>query len=230
MMMGPEAYYYSELEGKNTEEIMKCIRSLKKTIKQLKDTMEHPEYGNREEIILPSEATELSCTRLYLERAKQALVEAGGEYKPTKAELKAQEFQDNIPYINKIVFSIGSFFEGREVRTFILDEDNVHLYLEHSVRYKVEDDKEECECDLTKEELLEGLEKLYIGEWLRDYDPSRFDCFVLDGTQWDLEFYFSNGHRAVKKYGSNSYPYNFREFCDLIGYEFVEDIEIEEAE
>lgn len=26
---------------------------------------------------------------------------------------------------------------------------------------------------------------------------------VLDGTQWKLEFYFSNGHKLVKIYGDN---------------------------
>lgn len=189
--------------------------------------MEHPDY-QAEVIVHPSESVQLSCTRLYLERAKQALVEAGGEYKPTKAELVSQDFQDNIPYINKIVFRIGGYFEGQEVRTYIMEDEYVRLYTEHSLRYKAGNDKVECECELSKEELLSGIEDLYIGEWLRNYDPSRFDYFVIDGTQWDLEIYFSNGHRVVKKYGSNSYPYNFREFCDLIGYEFVEELDIEE--
>jgi len=227
MMMGPEVYYSRKLKGKSVDEIMKCIRSLKKTIKQLKDEMEHPDY-QKDLIVHPSERVQLSSIRLYLERAKQALVEAGGEYKPTKAELIAQDFQNNIPYINKIVFRIGGYFEEQELRTYILEDENVRLYMEHSLRYKPGDDKEERECDLTKADLLEGIEELYIGEWLHNYDPSRFGYFVLDGTQWELEIYFSNGHRAVKKYGSNSYPYNFSAFCDLIGYEFVEDIDIEE--
>ena len=227
MMISPETYYSSYLEGKTADEIMKCIRSLKKEINRLKNTMEHPEYGTKE-IMHPSEDVQLWCTRLYLECAKQALEEAGGEYKPTKAELVSQDFQDNIPYINKIVFRIGGYFEGQELRTYILEDDNVRLYMEHSLRYKPGNDKEELECDFTKADLLEGIEELYLGEWLRNYDLSRFDYFILDGTQWELEIYFSNGHRAVKKYGSNSYPYNFREFCDLIGYEFVEELDIEE--
>ena len=227
MMIGPEAYYASELEGKSAVEIMKCIRSLKKEINRLKNVMEHPEYSTKE-IMHPSEDVQLWCTRLYLERAKQALADAGGEYKPTKAELKAQDFQDNIPAINKIVFTIGGYFTGREVWTLLLEEDKVRLLQGHSIRRMMDEKDVEVICQLDKEDLLEGLEKLYIGEWLSDYSPERFNYYVCDGTQWDLEIYFSNGHRAVKKYGSNSYPYNFREFCELIGYEIDDDMDFEE--
>ena len=41
----------------------------------------------------------------------------------------------------------------------------------------------------------------------------------MDGTQWHLEIYFSDGHEPVKIYGDNAYPYNFREFQELLGME-----------
>ena len=78
---------------------------------RLKNIMEHPDYGT-ELIICPSEAVRLSCTREYLERAKQALVEAGGIYTPTQAELRALDFTDNIKHIGKFTFSIGGFYGG----------------------------------------------------------------------------------------------------------------------
>lgn len=40
---------------------------------------------------------------------------------------------------------------------------------------------------------------------------------VLDGTQWELEFEYSNGHKSVRSDGDNSYPYNFDKLQMLIG-------------
>ena len=53
----------------------------------------------------------------YLERAKEALVEAGGVYVPFGAEMRAAAFEDSIPSICKLVFSIGGFSSGYETRT-----------------------------------------------------------------------------------------------------------------
>lgn len=77
MMISPEGYYEAYLKGKNVAQIMTAIRGLKNEIGHLKNIMEHPDYGDRP-IIYPSESTRLWCTRLYLERAKEALVAAGG--------------------------------------------------------------------------------------------------------------------------------------------------------
>ena len=116
MMISPEAYYEEFLKGKTAEEIMTAIRGLKQEIGHLKNTMEHPDYG-RKPLIHPSEEVRLLCTRMHLERAKEALIEVGGTYKPSQAELKAAAFDKSIPAICKVVFSIGGFFDGYETRT-----------------------------------------------------------------------------------------------------------------
>ena len=46
---------------------------------------------------------------------------------------------------------------------------------------------------------------------------------VCDGTQWDLEIEFNNGHKPVKYNGDNSYPYNFDKFTMLFGIENTEE-------
>lgn len=83
-----------------------------------KNIMKHPDYRT-ELIMCPSEMVRLSCTHEYLERAKQALVEAGGIYSHSKAELRALNFADNIKHICKFTFSIGGFFGG--YNTFVAD-------------------------------------------------------------------------------------------------------------
>ena len=111
MMISPESYYEEYLKGKTKEEIMTVIRGLKQEIGHLKNIMEGLEYGIKE-IVHPSEDTRLHWTREYLERARQAYVEAGGIYTLSKSEQKAADFDANIDAICKITFSIGGFFGG----------------------------------------------------------------------------------------------------------------------
>ena len=214
MMIGPETYYEEHLKGKTPAQIMSKIRSLKREINYLKSTMEHPEYQC---MMHPSEDVRIWCNRLYLNRAKEALVEAGGTYVSSKAELKAEEFNANIPYISKVEFCIGGFFGGFETRTYIIDGNSIRLDFEHSLILKPSNlDGDEAE-EMDKESFFESLADLHIGEWRKNYDLSRFGYAVLDGTQWHLYVCFSNGHRTVKIHGSNDYPYNFNRLTELFG-------------
>lgn len=217
-MISPEGYYEEYLKGKTAEQIMTAIRGLKQEIGHLKNTMEHPEYGS-EPIVHPSEDVRLWCTQMYLERAKKALVEAGGVYKPSRAEMQVADFEDSISAICKVVFTIGGFFSGHETHTITLDDEHLHRDVEHSFIPKPSNFFIKPDYPVGKDEFLEGIRGLHVGEWRRNYGPRRFGYEVLDGTQWELEIFFSNGHQPVRKYGSNSYPYNFNKFLELLGIE-----------
>ena len=126
MMISPEGYYEEYLKGKTKEQIMTAIRGLKQEIGRLKNTMESPDYG-QEEIVHPSEDTRLHWTREYLEKAKQAYAEAGGNYTLYKSEEKAADFDSNINFIYKITFSIGGFFGG--YRSYVVElSDELRAY------------------------------------------------------------------------------------------------------
>lgn len=56
-----------------------------------------------------------------------------------------------------------------------------------------------------------------MGEWMRSYSMKRFGYMVLDGTQWEVEIEYDNGHRNVRFDGDNSYPYNFNDLQALFG-------------
>jgi hypothetical protein len=85
MMISPEGYYNEYLRGKTAEQIMTAIKGLKQEIDRLKNRMEHPDYPLKPDT-RPSAATRLHCSRLYLEKAKAALEEAGGSYEPSGTE------------------------------------------------------------------------------------------------------------------------------------------------
>ena len=216
MMICPDSYYEMNLKGKNAKQILSAIRGLKNEIGHLKNIMEHPDYGT-EIIMHPSEEVRLWCTRLYLERAKEALAEAGGTYTPSQAELKAKAFDDSVPHITKVIFSIGGYCGGYETYTVDLSGDHLQMDTEHSYIPKPSNFGIERDYPMSKKEFLDRLYDLHIGEWRTSYNLSRFGIHVCDGTQWNLEIYFSNEHKPVKIYGDNAYPYNFEHLKKLFG-------------
>ena len=227
MMISPEGYYEMNIKGKSEKEILSAIRGLKTEIGHLKNTMEHPEYGSTP-LVHPTESVRIWCTRLYLERAKQALLEIGVTYAPSQAEQKAQLFQSNIDYIKRIRFEIGGFFEGFEIYTVTVDEDHIHYDAEHSLMLKPFNLPDTIDYPMSKAAFLDGLRDLYIGEWRHNYNPERFGYMVLDGTQWSLEIEYTNGVKTAHYYGNNSYPYNFDKFKELFGIEDDMDYETDD--
>ncbi|UJF16270.1 hypothetical protein LZ578_03840 [Jeotgalibaca sp. MA1X17-3] len=221
MMISPESYYEEYLKGKTREQIMTTIRGLKQEIGRLKNTMEDPEYGIKE-IVHPSEDTRLHWTREYLERARQAYAEADGTYTLSKSEQKAADFDANIDAICKITFSIGGFFGG--YRSYVVELTNglkayTKLWEDEDPLVLLNDNKE----PFIKDTIIAVLKELHIGEWRRHYTAKRFGYIVLDGTQWELEFEYSNGHKTVRFDGDNSYPYNFNKFQRLFGINYAEE-------
>ena len=227
MMISPEVYYEEQLKGKTKEQIISAIRGLKQEIGRLKNIMESPDYG-QELIVHPSEDVRLHWTREYLEKAKQAYAEAGGIYTFSKLEEKAADFNLNMDFICKITFGIGGFFGG--YRSYIVEiSDNLKAYT------KLWEDEEslilfdnENEEPFTRGTFLAALADLHIGEWRRRYTTQRFGYTVCDGTQWELEFEYNNGHKPVRFEGDNSYPYNFDRFKMLFGIDDTEENEDED--
>lgn len=222
MMISPESYYEQHLKGKSKEQIMTAIRGLKQEIGRLKNIMENP-YASVNAVTHPSEETQIQCTREYLEKAKEAYVEAGGVYTLSKAEKRAADFNANMDSIEKITFSIGGYFGG--YNSYIVElTDELRGYT------KLWEDEEPLslwdnfnEEPFTKDTFIEALKKLHIGEWRRRYSTKRFGYMVLDGTQWELEFKYNNGHKPISYDGDNSYPYNFNKFQMLFGIDDTEE-------
>ena len=62
----------------------------------------------------------------------------------------------------------------------------------------------------TKDDLVERIAELHIGEWRRTYvDPSD-----PDGIPWRVVIEYEGGRRPVRIVGRGAFPYNFRELYD----------------
>lgn len=104
MMISPDMFYKLYLKGKDIKETLTIIKGLRITIGKLKNKLENP---FEEKIFMaPSPRVQLSCNCDYLERSILYLYELGYKYKPTKKELKSEEFNSHLCRVKKNYFRI----------------------------------------------------------------------------------------------------------------------------
>ena len=124
----------------------------------------------------------------------------------------SKNFKDKLNSIEKIVFSINSFFEGNVVRK-ITFKDNKTILKKTSSKFGEEENITK-NMGLTKDEFIKKLSLLEIENWEENYFAP-----VLDGEDWELKIYFLGDKKCLSKTGSNAYPSNFDELCDLLEVE-----------
>ena len=73
MMEDPEWYYEEYLKGKSADQIRSRIRSLQRKIRQLQKEVDNPNSDGW--MICPGLDVQLEMHRLYLQRAKEALID-----------------------------------------------------------------------------------------------------------------------------------------------------------
>lgn len=213
IMMAPETYYEWYLKGRSKEEIIKKIRSLKREINQIKFRLEAPDILRMKYDITSCDRDPGFC-KSYLKKAIQAYEEAGGIYKPTRAELKAIEFDKNISAIKEIAFTIKNDSIGTETKKFIIDGDDVSFSIERISPEGIISTEADNEVPkINKIKLLKKIKVFHIGEWRTCYSTERYKVMVEDGYDWSVKFSYSNGHRPYRFRGSKIYPYNFLKFA-----------------
>ena len=210
MMISPEAYYEECLQGKSQSAILQQIGLLKKEIKRLKEVMES-DKNSPEAMIMPSPLTRIKCNREYLEMAKLALEEAGGQYELTDEDLRDQSFNTKLAAMHRFTLEIGGFFNGYTKYKYTISGDRVLFDADHS--FYLKPSNLPVYEPFTREEFIRGIADLHIGEWDKRYE----NLCVLDGTQWSISIEYEDGKEPFEINGSNAYPYNFDELIEFLG-------------
>ena len=120
----------------------------------------------------------------------------------------AQKFEDNLAYLEKVEYKTGYSRGGFETRTYMITKDRVEREILRIPGPIVNDDAYTVSSPYTREEFIQGLKGFKIGKWKKEYD----NPMVLDGTYWDLTFYYKGDIPSVRYTGSNAHPKNYRAF------------------
>lgn len=201
-MISPQTYVDMYIAGKSVKEIKKEIEKLKRRIRELKRMLENPSL-EVEPFVCPHPLVQISVTFDYIEEARKYLYEKTGELYMTKSDERAFIFAENLENIVSLKLHISGFFNPAEPVTIKFVDDKV---------IRIEYDEEVLDYD--KKGFLEDFGRLKVGYWRRHYDTSRFGYDVCDGEQWELTVEYLSGKKEVFG-GSNAYPYNFDELCNL---------------
>ena len=215
-MKSVENYYEDILKGKNEHELMCIIRGLKNKIEQLKNIIEHPHYEISTDFC--DEYPELYYTQSCLEKAKEALKEVGGAYEPTTEELKAQDFENNIQFINELSLCLGDSSNWHSLHTATLNGEDFHLRSQVSFMPKLASPDKDFDV-VSKEYFYKKMHDLHIAEWKTNYSLNRFGYDDNENSPWDLKICFSNQHSPVEIHGAGTYPYNFEGLKSIFGIE-----------
>jgi hypothetical protein len=201
-MLSPDCYYNQYIKDKSPEEIKKRIKGLIKQISYLNNSIE----VGKDLDMCPSYSTQSDMNRLYLEIARTEYAKYSNESTLTRKEKRGIDFNNKLYLLYKIEFQIGGY--PSPWNTYILEITDFEIITKDQYDFEIP-------TLLTKEYLLESLKSLYIGEWNKSYTPDKYGIQVLDGTGWDLKFYFKDGIK--KEYsGYNHCPYNFNQLLEIL--------------
>ena len=121
------------------------------------------------------------------------------------------KFNEDLYFIEKLIFSIGDYFEKNTVITITFYADKMAVKKEDMYQSKYVEDEIVVNKE-TRYNFIQKLQNLHLNEWKSRYD----NLSGLDGTRWSLDLYFSNEQQTIHFDGSNAYPSNFDEFCRLM--------------
>ena len=214
-------YYEKNLKGKDKKQILLVIRALKYTISQIKNMMEHPGYSSYSDLYY-IDKERIQIARSCLEKAKEELIAVGGTYTLSPTELKDQDFQENVEFINRISLQYKiSWLNSEETYIAVLKDDKFHIKSRRPINIPNWDGTEKEDYIVGKQFFLESMRDLHIGEWKTKYMFKNFNDVDVSAEPWELNIEFSNGHNSVRIQGVGAEPYNIHQLKSLMDeYDF----------
>ena len=184
MMMSPESYY-TDLKGKTAEEILAELNGLRQEISELKAALRSNDLTEPD--IKPSRDVRLAMALDYLDMAKKALLEAGGECIPTEDERRALDFNARLDGLTVLEFSVSRHFLITKTLSadFSGGKTSAKIICETSPLYGNESRKKIGEIE--RERMISELRQIHMGDWDSEYNL----LGILDGEDWSVTLRFA---------------------------------------
>lgn len=116
--------------------------------------------------------------------------------------------------IKEIALMIGTQGDGFTDNIVKFDGEKVFRTSDNFMQHMYD----EGELKLDKKKFLKEFNKINVEEW----DDSYVVFNKIDGYSWELNVFYENGGKLIKK-GSNDYPANMSDLLHLLEVEFVVD-------
>lgn len=224
MPMTVEEFYEHELKGKTAPEVLSVIRSQKIAIGKLTRYMEESTlyFMSFPPLILYQE---LAAYRSCLAKAIETYEALGESYHYSYAALKAQRFNASLPFIKEIHLRVNKAATSERHDNFLLSFDGKDFHYAYAEELYLYDRKyidNTPDKPLSRDNMLEYLANLHMGEWRRHYSLDDYPDLDRDSLPWssarvwDMRVVFSNEHRRVHFNGIYAFPYHFGNLLYLL--------------
>ncbi len=215
------------LSKQSSEDILNIIYELQCEIQDIKRLVEQPHLNWRQAWTLkkvhglhnqPEACTRISRLREYITIAKEALRNSGFIYADSPEEAKSKEFDARIADIKKITLITYTMpnlrADGR--KSLVLDAESVKVTTGHPLTPDQDDAIEES--FFTKEQVLQQVRNLHLGEYRHKYDCfTDYGIKIYDGFGWKLRIEYHT-HEPFEVSGNNVTPYNYHALRKLCSY------------
>ena len=206
MMISPESYYKEYLKGKTEPEIKRQIVSIKREIGHWIRIAEST--GTDEGFIFPQPETIIQMNYEYLEQAKNALKEVGGEVVLSARDLAAEQFERDLDHMASFSFIIGLDDNEYDAYLVKLEDDQVLFSYYNSKDISIEngfyeEDDKMALAPFTAQQLKELLCRAKMGFWRRRLS-------IREGSEapWKITFCYTNKNPRTF-FGAGYRPWSF---------------------
>lgn len=219
MMLSPESFMEDCIKGKSYEEAVAVLNDMRSESERLEKLLKEDPFSD-EVMVRPSPDTVISFYKIYFRYVKKYFEEKGWDYSFPETVIADERFNKRLDDLTSVSLAIGPCFRGQELNLVIFDGEKLISNIPDSRTGSGDDpagndDHSPDRKRVDREEFITKLKDLHIGEWDEEYH----DLQVMDGTEWEAEFKFSDGSKKLFM-GSNKYPMNFEDFMELMGVEY----------
>ena len=198
------------LAGKSREAAVREVNELMAEMNWLKLSAEETS-GTEERAYYPAPSVKISVSRDYLAAARKYFDEQGWEYELSADEISDRKFNERMDDIESIELIRGSFPGTGGKLKISFDGDRI---IAESISGQGGCGMAQVPpsfSDMTREEFLDELSYVHMGEWKSMYD----DPETYDGEQWSVDIAYKNGDKRNFG-GCNRFPYNFEDLLDVM--------------
>ncbi len=203
-------HYNQCIKNQSNDTLTMHILRLQKEQRRLIREIENKEFGKPRPLNENDEA-DIARYRWYIQDSLSVLDKRGKELVLDERERAALQFQKDISSISRLVFYIGGYLGGHEKYEITIEADNAYISYSLSDTLSIppliliEPDS------IKKEEFLEFIRSLHMGEWQQDYTTGPNEYMMYNSIFWDVIVYYDNSEK--REFGGlNAFPYNFSRF------------------
>lgn len=201
--------YEKYLKDASLHQIKKDIRDLDKRILSFKEQIVKAQNDDQKRDDL---LNRLNDCRYKYDLAIKYYEEKANKPYINQKEDKNSQFNELLDKLNRLIYLEENLINGCRQISYRIE--NEHIFVEHKNNYLFNTASNNDTClNISKAKFIDRLKELEIGKWKKSYKK---DENKKSDHRWRVKLYIDGEDEIIHFSGENDYPYNFKEFKELL--------------